>query len=127
MDSRVRVFAKRRRHRGLRRRRSKQHNSDHSDDDSTASDTWYHQEANNRSVDNITIKFFYKPRTLTLLFVCLVAMVSFAFARSACRCPGCDGSRVGHVFGILGMKRMWIIILFMGCYLSSLCLKSSVS
>lgn len=84
MESRVRVSAKWRRSRGLRpRRHSRQISADNSSDDESGSDTWYHQhEVNNRKVDNITIQFFYKPRTLTLLFICLVAMLSFAFARS---------------------------------------------
>ena len=54
-------------------------------DDSSGSgvfETWYHQhEVFDKKVDNITVDFFYKPRTLTLLVVLLVTMFIFSFWR----------------------------------------------
>jgi hypothetical protein len=85
-ERRITVSATRTRRRAaktLRRRRSRQENHvQSSDDDSPPSDTWYHHEANNRAVNNISIQFLYKPRTLTMLFICLMGMLIFAFARN---------------------------------------------
>jgi len=37
---------------------------------------------NDRSVDDISLEFFYKPHTITLLLACISGLVYIAFARS---------------------------------------------
>lgn len=39
------------------------------------------EDPSEQKVGDITIKFFYKPRTLTALALCILAMLYFAFVR----------------------------------------------
>eukprot|EP00118_Oscarella_pearsei_P003226 m.13489 g.13489 ORF g.13489 m.13489 type:complete len:449 (+) comp24878_c0_seq1:1249-2595(+) len=83
-DSSPRLKYRPRRQRLVRRKLHAASSSptDSDDDSSGTSDTWYHHhEVNQKQVDNVTVEFFYKPRTLTLLVVVLVAMCVFSFSR----------------------------------------------
>jgi len=57
------------------RRRTLSTGSDHSD----KSDHFCH--INERAVDDISLEFFYKPHTLTLLAVSVIALLYYALTR----------------------------------------------
>ena len=60
----------------MRRRRPRQRNTSHG---SFTTDN--EADPGEQHVEDVTIKFFYQPRTLTLLFGLLLAMFYFAFHR----------------------------------------------